>query len=113
MSETRPEAPGSLTTVESSVETCLCPMACSVYVEIGDAFTCSKASPDQTCPGWSLGKKVFEVNRKITHGRDVLYWPGRALIVLQIFFSSFLFLFSLQFWDERLGQGAGGGERWW
>lgn len=42
-------------------------------------------------------KKVFEVNRKITHGRDVLYWPGRALIVLQIFFSLFLvsFFFSV------------------
>jgi hypothetical protein len=49
-------------------------MACSVYVEIGDAFTRSKALPDQTCPGWSLGKKVFEVNRKITHLNDVFYW---------------------------------------
>lgn len=74
MRETRPEAPGSLTTVECSVETCLCPMACSVYVEIGDAFTRSKALPDQTCPGLTLGKKVFEVNRKITHLNDVFYW---------------------------------------
>lgn len=41
-------------------------------------------------------KKVFEVNRKITHGRDVLYWPGRALIVLQIFFLSLVsFFFSV------------------
>lgn len=74
MKETRPEAPAGLTTVECSVETCLYPMACSIYVEIGDAFTRSKALPDQTCPGWSLGKKVFEVNRKITHLNDVFYW---------------------------------------
>lgn len=90
-------------------------MACSVYVEIGDAFTCSKASPDQTCPGWSLGKKVFEVNRKITHGRDVLYWPGRALIVLQIFFfplSCFFFLcsFGMRDWGRGQEVGRGGGD---
>lgn len=73
------------------------PMACSVYVEIGDAFTGSKALPDQTCPGLSLGKKVFEVNRKITHLNDVFYWHWQCFDSLTIFFFS-------KFWR---------GETWW
>ena len=65
------------------------PMACSVYEEIGDAFTGSKALPDQTCPGLSLGKKVFEVNRKITHLNDVFYWHWQYFDSLTFFFFFF------------------------
>lgn len=69
------------------------PTACGIYVETGDAFTRSKALPDQTCPGLSLGKKVFEVNRKITHLNDVFYWHWQCFDSLT---DSFFFFF--KFW---------------
>lgn len=40
MHKTRPEAPQCLITVKDSVGTCLCSLACSIYVEIGDAAAC-------------------------------------------------------------------------
>lgn len=40
MHKTRPEAPQCLITVKGLVGTCLCSLACSIYVEIGDAAAC-------------------------------------------------------------------------
>jgi len=80
MYKTRPEAPPCLITVKGSVGTCLCSLACSVYVETGDVAACFQSfalmGPAHILGGEEEegGLRAYEVNRKITHLNDAFHW---------------------------------------
>lgn len=83
MHKTRPEAPQCLITVKGSVGTCLCSLACSIYVEIGDAAARFQSfalmGPAHILGGeeGAGGLRAYEVNRKITHLNDAFHWHCR------------------------------------